>query len=130
MNINSIQRTGVLNPKGNLPSIEEAEQAAGSFEAMFLRTIINNFRESADLNGEGLFGESAGSNIKESWFDDAMSEHISTSGGVGLAKRLVTDWKDAGRIADAADAQRDLSSLPSESEVDRLMRAKLQGKQL
>ena len=67
---------------------------------MFLRTIIKNFRESANTNGEGLFGDSAGSGIKESWFDDAMSEHIATSGGVGLADRLIIDWGDAGRIAD------------------------------
>lgn len=107
-----------------LPNLAEARKAAGDFEGLFLRTIIKSFRKSADANGEGLFGQSAGAGIKENWFDDFMSGHIAQAGGVGLADRLVEDWGEAGRIAGVEPTSR--LQLPDDGLVGRMTRERLQ----
>jgi Rod binding domain-containing protein len=123
MNVEAPQR--IVPASMSLPTLDQAQKAAGDFEGLFLRTIIKKFRESASTSGDGLFGDGPGSHIKESFFDDFMSEHIAANGGVGLAERLVEDWTDAGRIADAAPQPR--APMPSNNDIDRLMRQRLRG---
>ena len=84
----------------------EAKDAATQFEAVFLRQIIKDMRKSAEFMGEGLFGKSAGSGIKESWYDNMLATHMSETGNVGLATELVNDWERNGHIAKTPEEQK------------------------
>ena len=77
---------------------QSARETAQKFEAIFLRMMIRDMRSNASSGGDGIFGNAAGSQIKEGWFDTMLAERMASSGQVGLSDALVADWKRAGRL--------------------------------
>lgn len=95
------QRAGAPTHKNRA----EAMKAAQDFEAVFLRKIISDMRKNSQMLGDGLFGKSPGANIKESWYDNTLAEHMAQTGQVGLANALVEDWDRHGHIAKDSTAK-------------------------
>ncbi|MEZ5989381.1 MAG: rod-binding protein [Planctomycetota bacterium] len=84
---------------GQLPSPKQAHAAAEQFEALFLQRIVQSMREGASsLTGGSLLGDGPGSDVRESWFDSMMAEHVASTGRVGLAEVLYQDWQRAGKV--------------------------------
>jgi len=68
----------------------EIRGAAEAFEAMFLQTLIKKMRE-AQLS-QGLFGDSAGSSVYESMFDQMLGDRMAEGSPLGIADSLEASW--------------------------------------
>jgi flagellar protein FlgJ len=73
----------------------EALEVARQFEAVFVRTMIGNLRQTAQVMGEdgGLFGSGPGADTYADWFDQNLAEHIGRSGNVGVADVLMREFE-------------------------------------
>lgn len=120
--MNEISKTGqqaqeALLAKNAPPAkakADEAYKAAQQFEAIFLRMVVKDMRENAtSMTGGGMMGEGAGADVREGWFDTFMSDHLATTGQVGLADSLYREWVEAGKVDDEAQesSQQDLDLL-------------------
>jgi flagellar protein FlgJ len=73
----------------------EALQVARQFEAVFVRSMIGNLRQTAQVMGEGggLFGSGPGADTYADWFDQNLAEHIGEHGNVGVADVLMREFE-------------------------------------
>lgn len=89
----------VLSPKPTLDKRQVAESTATQFEQIFVQQMVKTMRSSGTTgDGEGLFGKDAGSSTYEDWFDMHLGRHLTESGGIGLARTLISDWERRGWI--------------------------------
>ncbi|OGR35416.1 MAG: flagellar biosynthesis protein FlgJ [Desulfobacula sp. RIFOXYB2_FULL_45_6] len=71
---------------------KELKKACEGFEAIILNTMMKSMRES--LPGDALFGESNGSNIYKSMYDQYLSEELSRGRqSIGLKELLYQELK-------------------------------------
>lgn len=92
----SLQAQNAPPPKAKA---KEAHEAAQQFEAIFLRMIVKDMRQNAtSMTGGGMMGEGVGSDVREGWFDTFMSDHLASTGRVGLADSLYRSWVEAGKV--------------------------------
>ena len=79
---------------------EKAEKVADQFEAVFVKTFVSAMRQTAALGGEegGMFGKGPGADTYASWFDDNVSGELARTGGIGIAKALLSEMERDGRI--------------------------------
>jgi len=99
-----------LNPKSDAAkSREKAEKVADQFEAVFVKTFVSAMRQTAAFNGEegGMFGNGPGADTYASWFDDNVSSELARTGGIGIAKALLTEMERDGKVAKDAKAYSD-----------------------
>ncbi|MFA5905115.1 MAG: rod-binding protein [Desulfobacula sp.] len=104
MNINSVSRnpadvTVSKIKKSNDPAEQilkekELKKACEGFEAIIVNTMLKSMRES--LPGDALFGESNGSNIYKSMYDQYLAEEVSKKNqSIGLKEFLYKQLKDS-----------------------------------
>jgi Rod binding domain-containing protein len=96
----------------------KAEQTAGQFEQLFVRSMVSSLRASATLGEGGMFGSGPGSDTFGDWFDQNLAEQISTTAHVGIKEQLLADLerhheipRDLAAKAHAARAAADRTSL-------------------
>lgn len=72
---------------------KELKEACQGFEAIFLKTMLKNMRNS--LPGEALFeSDRLGMDIYKSMYDEYLSENLSKQGkGIGISEFLYNDLK-------------------------------------
>lgn len=86
-------------------SRDEAQKVASQFEAIFVQQIVSKMREGADYLGQNeMFGSGPGADTYNQWFDTFMSEHIASSGRIGVADSLMTHFEELGQVEPASDA--------------------------
>jgi Rod binding domain-containing protein len=86
----------------------EAAQAAQQFEAVFLRQLLSTVEKSSTLNG----GSETQSAVVGSMLTGALSDHMSSAGGLGLTEvilramvtHLPDNVADAGKDAPSGEA--------------------------
>jgi len=96
-----------LNPKSDATkSREKAQKTADQFEAVFVKTFVSAMRETAALGGDegGMFGSGPGADTYASWFDDNVSSELARTGGIGIAKALMTEMERDGTVAKDKEA--------------------------
>ncbi len=92
-----IKTNNALEPKPNLRG--NAKQTADQFEALFVQSMVEGMRKSADMGqGQGLFGDGPGADTYTQWFDNFMSEHLADNGSIGLSDTLMKEFERAGQI--------------------------------
>jgi len=67
--------------------LSELQAGAKAFESYFVQSLLKEMRKSVASDRQG--GEGMGKPIYTSMFDQAISEKITESGGIGLSKLLV-----------------------------------------
>ena len=71
----------------NMPDSEqELKKVCQDFEAIFLNQIMKSMRDTVPESG--LFEKGVAFNIVQSMHDEALTDELSKSGGIGLAKQL------------------------------------------
>jgi Rod binding domain-containing protein len=78
---------------------EKAEQVAGQFEAVFVRTLVGSLRQTSSIGGEGMFGSGPGADTYADWFDENLATQISQSSRIGIKEQLLADFEHNGEIA-------------------------------
>lgn len=86
---------------GTVGSRAEAEAVAGEFEQILIQQMVTGLRKTTSLDGEdgGLFGKGAGTDTYNDWFDAHLSQHLMSSGGIGVRETLLRDWERLGQVA-------------------------------
>lgn len=70
----------------------EARDVADQFERLFVQQMVAKMRESASLGQEGgMFGNGPGAGTYTDMFDGNLAEHLTRSGGVGIADVILRD---------------------------------------
>ena len=87
-----------LGAKAEPPQRERAENAARTFERVFVQQMVQHMRSSTGLGDDGIFGGGPGSGTYEDWFDQHMAEHLTSARGIGLASSLLDQWERQGLI--------------------------------
>jgi flagellar protein FlgJ len=72
---------------------KELEEVFQEFESIFINMIMKNGRAVVDSSEDSLFSKSQGQQMFEEMLDEELSKNMSTSGGIGLAKMLVEQYK-------------------------------------
>ena len=73
---------------------EQLKEACAGFEAIFLNTVLKSMRDS--LPGDSLFGESNGTNIYKSMYDQYLSDHLAAGQtSMGLKEFLYNQLKSS-----------------------------------
>jgi len=63
---------------------EKLKKACSEFESIFIQNLLKSMRQTVPESK--LFGGGTGKSLFESMFDQEVSKHIATRGGVGLGK--------------------------------------------
>lgn len=66
------------------------DKVAQEFEALMLSKMVESMRKTVPKSG--LFPKSSGQNLYDHMMDQALAEHLSKSGGLGIAKMLEARW--------------------------------------
>lgn len=69
-----------------LESKEDLKKACQEFESIFLNQLMKSMRDT--VPDSGFFDKGVAFNIVQSMHDEALTEELSNSGGIGLAKQL------------------------------------------
>ena len=78
---------------------EKARDVAQQFEQVFVQQMVEQFRNaSITEDSDGMFGSGPGSSTYASWFDTHMSEHMSSTGQVGMASAMMRYLEQANQI--------------------------------
>jgi len=75
------------------------EEAAKAFEGVFARLLVREVRRALP---EGFFGEGAGADVYESWFDEHLGQALVERDALGLAGMVKAA---VGRASAAEDAE-------------------------
>lgn len=67
-------------------SKQELKKVCQEFEAIFLNQLMKSMRDT--VPDSGLFEKGVAFNIVQSMHDEALTDELSRSGGIGLAKQL------------------------------------------
>lgn len=69
---------------------QNLEQAAGQFEAMFLRSILQEMRKSVDAisSENGLFSSREARTLRD-FYDDALAQDLASQRSTGIADLLI-----------------------------------------
>ncbi len=94
MNIDSFPQVDP-SPQKQLQAVQVARQ----FEEIFVRMMVQSFRESCLGDEGGMFGTSVGSGTYEQWFDQHMSSHLARNSNIGIAEALIRDFQRLGELA-------------------------------
>ena len=90
-------------PPQVLPTRQEAMQAAGRFESLFVNLLLSRMKGTLD---KGFFGGAAGGHLQEGLFSTMLADQVATEGpGLGLAARLVEDWVAKGYVQGGEKAE-------------------------
>ena len=82
----------------------EATKVANQFEAIFVQQIVSKMREGSNLLGEdSMFGSGPGADTYSDWFDTHMSEHLASSGRIGVADAILRQLDQLHQIEDPAE---------------------------
>lgn len=82
------------DPAEQILKEKELKKACEGFEAIIVNTMLKSMRES--LPGDALFGESNGSNIYKSMYDQYLAEEVSKKNqSIGLKEFLYKQLKDS-----------------------------------
>ena len=90
-----------INPKSHdVRGREKAQKAADQFEAVFVKTFVSSMRQTATVGDEqgGMFGQGPGAGTYASWFDDNVSTELARTGGIGIAKALLSEMERDGSV--------------------------------
>ncbi|WP_034943425.1 rod-binding protein [Erwinia oleae] len=73
------------------------EQAAGQFEAMFLRQMLAEMRKSADVfaSESGMFSSRESRTVRD-FYDDALAQTLASQRSTGIAALLINQLSPAG----------------------------------
>jgi len=84
----SFQKISTDPKKSDSPAekLSELQEGAKAFESYFIQSLLKEMRKTASSDGKEENG--LGKSIYTSLFDQAISEKISESGGIGLSKLL------------------------------------------
>jgi len=99
----------IVSPPAAADKRQQAEETAAHFEQIFVQQMVQSMRSTIG-EGEGLFGTDAGSGTYEDWFDMHLGQHLTESGGIGLARTLLKDWERRGWI-EARAPERDTGAI-------------------
>ena len=76
----------------------KAVEVADTFEALFVKTLVQSLRQTATVGGESMFGSGPGADTYAGWFDQNVAEQLTRSGGLGIAATLLQDMERHGEI--------------------------------
>ena len=81
--------TATLKPEPN--NIEDIESAANAFESLFVNELLKSMRQAneAMMAGSDLPMMGKDTRFFYSMFDAQLAEHLSESGGLGIAQSLI-----------------------------------------
>ncbi len=87
------------------PARARAEKTAAQFEQIFVRSMVQTLRSSASIGGEGggMFGDGPGADTFADWFDQNLSERISSTSKIGIKDKLLADLERHGQIPQDLD---------------------------
>lgn len=91
----------------------KALAVASQFEQVFVRSMVQDLRKTAEFGGddEGMFGSGPGSDTYSDWFDQNLAEHISSSGQVGISQVLMREFEATHQVPKAPPQPRRLTGL-------------------
>lgn len=79
---------------------QHAEQVAGQFEAVFVRTMVGSLRQTSSIGGDGgMFGAGPGADTYADWFDQNLADQIARTSHIGIREQLLTDFEHNGELA-------------------------------
>ena len=94
-NLPLISSTTALNPLsgGKTHSDEQIKKVSKNFEAIFMRMIFKEMRNSVQKTG--LMGSSQALDFFETMRDEQLSESLANAGGLGIGKMVYQKLKEA-----------------------------------
>ena len=95
----SLAAGGNSSAMRNLPQSEQIKAAAGQFEAMMLRQLLQ------DSVGKLAGGEKSGGGMYGFMMTDVLANQLSAGGGLGLSKVFAQQLTPKGMQLDATDAK-------------------------
>ncbi len=76
--------SGLVDTTTPVDASQDDQDALRQFEGMLLKMMLKELRQT--MGGEGLFGREGA--MYQDWFDDEITQRISTGKGMGLSDRL------------------------------------------
>lgn len=64
-------------------------EAAGQFEALFLRSMLKEMRKAADVLGEGNPFNSKQQQLMRDFYDDALAQQLASQQSTGIARMII-----------------------------------------
>jgi Rod binding domain-containing protein len=119
-----------INRMTNGPQVDperaRAEKTAMQFEQIFVRSMVQTLRSSASIGGEGggMFGDGPGADTFADWFDQNLSERISSTSKIGIKDKLLADLERHGQIPQDLDLKAQAARKAAESASLRATDAK------
>lgn len=98
----------------------QALEVASQFEQLFVRSMVQDMRKTAEFggDGEGMFGGGPGSDTYSDWFDQNLAEHISKSGQVGIKDTLMREFEATHQVPKAPPAEKHLNAMLGKGVLD------------
>jgi Rod binding domain-containing protein len=89
------------------PASAKGEDAAQRFEELFASVLVKEMRRSLP---DGFFGDGAGKDVFEGWFDEHVGRALAERGGLGLADTVRAGLESGPHVSldDAAQLARNL----------------------
>ena len=74
-------------------------QAAGQFEALFLRAMLKEMRKAADVLGEGSPFNSRQQQLMRDFYDDTLAQQLASQQSTGIARMIIQQLAPQGDAA-------------------------------
>ncbi|KMK19926.1 peptidoglycan hydrolase [Pluralibacter gergoviae] len=74
-------------------------QAAGQFEALFLRAMLKEMRKAADVLGEGNPFNSRQQQLMRDFYDDTLAQQLASQQSTGIARMIIQQLAPQGDAA-------------------------------
>lgn len=108
------------------PLRDKAHRVADQFETMFVQTMVQCMRKTAEIGteGGGMFGSGPGADTYAGWFDNNVSAYVANNNSIGIREVLLQQMSRKGQItSDALATEAQPAAPTTASAVDRAAEA-------